>query len=120
MLKPFFLFILAAGVAASVEVGLAVDSSGEVLLFLSFCTGLKLDISIEADLVVGHWFNLEDILGSTYALGLGGDVVDIGQEAGLRERGANGELIFSEANEFIGGTLSIGCGKGMIKNARSR
>ena len=120
MLKPFILYIPAAGLSATGEFGLAVDGLGQVLLFASLCTGLKADMSMEADIVLGHWFNINDVIGSTWALGIGGDLLNVGKAVGTRERGANFELIFNPTDDLIGATFSVGYGKGtVIQNARS-
>ena len=50
------------------------DTSGQVLLFSTLCSGLKMDVSIEADAAVGHWFRLDDVIGATFSLGLGVDL----------------------------------------------
>ena len=121
MLKYFFLYILAAGLSATAEVGLAVDTSGQVLLFGSYCTGLKADVSMEVDVVLGQWFKIDNVIGSNFALGIGVDISEPKKATGTRERGGNIELIFNPTREFIGATLSIGYGRGtVIRNARSR
>ena len=88
------------------------DTSGQVLLFSTLCSGLKMDVSIEADVSVGHWFRLDDVIGPNFTLGVGNDLVEV--PASTRERGANSELVFNSAGNLIGTTISVGVGKGTV------
>ena len=88
------------------------DTSGQVLLFSTLCSGLKMDVSIEADVSVGHWFRLDDVIGPTFSLGLGGDLLEV--PASTRERGVNFKLVFNSKGNLIGNTISVGVGKGTV------
>ena len=105
----FFEFLAAAGSLTS-ELGLALDSSGKIMLFASFCNGIKSDVSIEFDVVLGFWTGIDKILGDTVSIGVGSDILEL--ESGTEEEGGNVELVFSKKDGFVGGTLSIGYGYG--------
>ena len=94
------------------ELGVALDSSGKLMLFTSFCNGLKADISLEFDLVLGYWTSLDNILGETLVGGIGSDFLEFIEETGTEEKGGNFELVFNQKGSFVGGTLSVGYGYG--------
>ena len=71
-----------------------------------------MDVSIEADFAVGHWFRLDDVIGPTFSLGLGGDLLEV--PASTRERGVNFKLVFNSKGNLIGNTISVGVGKGTV------
>ena len=110
MLNFFFFEFLAAAGSLTLELGLALDSSGKIMLFASFCNGIKSDVSIEFDVVLGLWTGIDKILGDTVSIGVGSDILEL--ESGTEEEGGNVELVFSKKDGFVGGTLSIGYGYG--------
>ena len=67
MFEYRFMNFLAPGISASFEVGVAVGGKGKVMAFTSKCVGLKTDVDIEGDVVVGVWKNLESITGTVYS-----------------------------------------------------
>jgi len=101
----------AAGVAKSGELGIAFGSNGDILFFGSRCLGVKTDVSLEFDVVVGAWTSINYILGQNYAIGLGIDNVNFKNELGTEESGGNFEVLFNN-ERVIGGTVSLGRGVG--------
>ena len=81
------------------------------MVFGSHCLGVKADVSLEFDLVLGMWTSISEIPGRNYAIGLGVDNVDFQNEPGTKESGGNFEIVFN-SQKIIGGTLSVGRGFG--------
>ena len=53
---------------------MAFGANAEVLVYASYCVGLKADVSLEVDLSLGFYKSLDDILGHYYMLGGGVDI----------------------------------------------
>ena len=71
--KKILWFLGAAG-STTAEVGVAFGANAEVLVYASYCVGLKADVSLEVDLSLGFYKSLDDILGHYYMLGGGVDI----------------------------------------------
>ena len=90
---------------------MAIGSNREILVYSSHCFGVKSDLSLELDVVLGAWTSINDIAGRTTAVGLGADTGDFENESGTEETGANFELMFN-SEKVVGGTFSVGYGYG--------
>jgi len=101
----------AAGVSKTGELGVAIGSNGDVMVFGSHCLGVKADVSLEFDLVLGMWTSVSDIPGRNFAIGAGVDNVNFRNEFGTEESGGNFKILFN-SQRVIGGTLSVGRGFG--------
>merc|ERR1711971_1229858 len=53
----------AAGATKTGELGIAIGSNGDIMLFGSRCLGVKADLSLELDVVVGAWTSINEIPG---------------------------------------------------------
>ena len=80
-------------------------------MFGSHCLGVKADVSLEFDLVLGMWTSVSDIRGRNFAIGAGVDNVNFQNELGTEESGGNFKIVFN-SQRVIGGTLSVGRGFG--------
>jgi hypothetical protein len=92
----FFLKFLAAGASGSGEFGIALGSNGDILVFSSHCLGVKSDLSLEFDVVVGAWSSINDITGRNYAIGLGTDTAEFLNEYGNDETGGNFKIVYNK------------------------
>ena len=83
------------------------------MIFVSKCTGIKFDKSVEIDYVLGYWTSIEDILGQTFALGVGLDIAALGKKSDSDENGAQIEILFNSDRQLIGGAISKSSGYGL-------
>ena len=81
------------------------------MLFGSRCFGVKADLSLELDVVVGAWTSINEIPGQNFAIGFGVDNILFKDDLGTEEAGGNFEILFKN-DTVIGGTLSVGRGYG--------
>merc|ERR1712037_970988 len=102
---------VAAGASGSGEFGIALGSNGDILVFSSHCLGVKSDLSLEFDVIVGAWSSINDITGRNYAIGVGTDTAEFLNEYGNDETGGNFKIVWNK-DKIIGGTLSLGYGHG--------
>ena len=91
---------------------MAIDASGQLLLFFSACSGLKADKSVEIDFVLTYWTSLDSILGRTFAVGLGLDNEALGKTSDTDESGFQIEVLFDSNVQMIGGAISQSYGRG--------
>jgi len=105
--------VAAAGVSKTGEIGVAFGSNGEILGYAGSCLGLKADISVELDIMLGFWNSIDDMLGTIYQLGFGADTTELKDEKGNDETGAHVEQIYNSVGNFIGGAISLGYGHGV-------
>ena len=80
-------------------------------MFSSHCLGVKSDLSLELDIVLGVWTSINDIPGRNFAIGIGADTYDFLSESGTDESGGNFKILFN-SERVVGGTLSLGKGYG--------
>ena len=64
-------------------------------MFNSHCLGVKSDLSLEFDVIVGAWTSINDITGRNYAIGLGTDTAEFLNEYGNDETGGNFKLVYN-------------------------
>ena len=88
------------------------DTNLQLMGFVSACTGLKVDRSVEVDYVLGYWTGLDAILGTTYSLGAGLDNEALGKQSDTDERGAQIGLVFDSDIQLVGGEISMSTGYG--------
>jgi len=105
--------VAAAGVSTTGEIGVAFGSNGEILVFAGRCLGLKADVSVELDIMLGFWNSIDDVLGPIYQLGIGADTTELKNEKGNDETGAHVEQIYNSDGGAIGFAISLGYGYGV-------
>lgn len=105
-------WLIAAGASKTGEVGIAIGSNGDIIMFESRCLGVKADLSLELDIVLGAWSSINNIPGRNYALGLGTDTANFQNEDGTDESGGNFEIVYNDDKVIIGATFSLSYGFG--------
>ena len=106
-------FFLAAGISQTGDIGVAFGSKGEILVYAGSCIGLKADISVELDIALSFWNDIDGMLGTFYQLGFGADTTELKNEKGYDETGGVVEQIFGSDGGSIGFALSLGYGYGV-------
>jgi len=101
----------AAGPSKSGEVGIAIGSNGDIIVYGTNCLGVKADLSLELDIVLGGWTSIKNIPGRNYAIGLGTDTANFQNEDGTDESGGNFEIVYN-GDKVIGATFSLSYGYG--------
>ena len=82
------------------------------MAYISGCSGLKFDKSLEVDYILAYWTSIDAILGKTITVGVGLDTEALGKQADNDERGAQVEFMFNPKSQLIGGALSLSSGYG--------
>ena len=67
----YYQFFLGAGGSGTGEIGFAIGSEGQFVVFSNYCYGFKLDISAEVDVLFGWWDSLKSIPGDTVSYAFG-------------------------------------------------
>ena len=65
-------------------------------MFSSHCLGVKSDLSLEFDVIVGAWSSINDITGRNYAIGVGTDTAEFLNEYGNDETGGNFKIVWNK------------------------
>ena len=101
------LFFSAAGLSGSAELGVAVgagdNTTGNFMVYAGVCAGLALDAGAAGSVVIGVWNKLNDVPGTSYALGVGLDALGVGPSLGI---------VLNDRGSYIGATVTFSLGPG--------